>query len=1186
MQNVELTFAAKGAALTVRSFSVDHRLGAPFEIAVVALSPEEDVAFEDFVGSGATLRIASPSPLVPARVFTGIVSHMEQVEAEPTGLSTYFLRIAAPLWRTTQRRNSRIFQHATAPDIAKQLLAEWEIHPSLEVDASAHPPSEYRVQYGETDFAFLSRTLEDAGITYWFRDPDPNADSNDHAATQSRLVLGDRPERHDPRSRKLAYLNGKELHANRESITDTKVVRDVRPGHVTLRDFDFRSRPDFELIAEAKSAIEKEARLELYDYVPGGFLIEPREAPAKVDERAASSLASRRLVSARTGQRRISFRVNVVDLTPGSVFEIEGHPRAELGKRLLVTRQSLEGTREGDWKITGEAVFVEDGYRPALTTPRPRIAGVQSALVVGPPGEEIHTDEYGRVRVQFHWDREGKRDAGSSCWIRVSQPWAGRGFGMIAVPRVGEEVLVGFFEGDPDQPVVVGRVFNNATPVPTALPAAKTRSTWKTESSPGGGGYNEISLDDAKGRELMLLRAERDLERSVGNDELVRIGATLATSIGGSERRAVEHDQALHVRGDRAVVVDGVAETSAGEAWAVKIGSETGTVFYKDKRIVLTTGQASIVLDGPNIYLDGASTVRVSAGDAAAISGGEVHIDGGPNLYMNAIGAAPARPETLHGEAEAIHASSPERAEKEAALVALLSAPVEDPGGAPDAVATPRHVDDQLGSGRRAIAAGSEAHHAVIAKRPDERPKKPEDRGENLVPRVEAARRQTNARIDGTRGLIEKVKAQANARIRKLEARGVAIKARLKAAEARIGAHAEHMRARLEHAGKDIQRRIVDVRVQSRTIVDSLKQMIAELKKGSKMSFDDLRKRALEVMHASKAIIDDVKATITTVRDTWKATVDEFKQTITEAENTVKQIVGEVESAIHTVEKVVQCIEKGDLKGAIGAIDGYLNSPVGGAKPGHSAPHLPAHPHPPPHPPPHPAPAAPHPAPHPHGPLYASPAVNKLVGENIAAALGKKDAAAGSVFAHASPATLHGLSAKVTSAGHVAEQATHPVQAGLLARVAEPGSVGGVTAHADDPSLIARVVEGAKGAEHTASGASLPAVAGVVAGSVLAGSLVITQAGGFGGEGVATAVTAAKGPIFLQSPTEGQLMIVPTQAAAPVSSDELQRELVDHQMDGVDSSDAFASSLSQRGYVVYERPWDSLDGEFVKKAYL
>ena len=221
----------------------------------------------------------------------------------------------------------------------------------------------------------------------------------------------------------------------------------------------------------------------------------------------------------------------MLDLSPGVVFQITGHPRHELAgdARLLVVRQTIAGELQGSWSITGEAVLAAEAYRPPIVTPKPRVHGLQSAIVVGPPGEEIHTDEYGRVRVQFHWDREGARDEKSSCFLRVSQGWASRGFGALAIPRIGDEVLVGFFEGDPDQPVIVGRVHNSAARVPYALPVNKTRSTWRSESTPGGGGHNEITFEDQKGKELLHLHAERDLERVVKNCESATRSAPRST---------------------------------------------------------------------------------------------------------------------------------------------------------------------------------------------------------------------------------------------------------------------------------------------------------------------------------------------------------------------------------------------------------------------------------------------------------------------------------------------------------------------------------------------------------------------------------------------------------------------------------------------------------------------------------
>jgi len=222
----------------------------------------------------------------------------------------------------------------------------------------------------------------------------------------------------------------------------------------------------------------------------------------------------------------VSFETNVVDLWPGRRFSIDHHPHAELdsARKLLVTEFSLEATPGGEWHMEGSAVFSDVPYRPAVRTPKPKINSVQSATVVGPAGTEIHTDEFGRVRVQFPWDREGKSDDNSSCWIRVSQGWAGTGYGMMVIPRLGHEVLVGFLNGDPDAPIIVGRVFNATQRVPYKLPDHKTRSTWKSDSSLGSDGFNEIMFEDLKDTELVYVQAQKNLRKLVKNDETITVG--------------------------------------------------------------------------------------------------------------------------------------------------------------------------------------------------------------------------------------------------------------------------------------------------------------------------------------------------------------------------------------------------------------------------------------------------------------------------------------------------------------------------------------------------------------------------------------------------------------------------------------------------------------------------------------
>ena len=256
-------------------------------------------------------------------------------------------------------------------------------------------------------------------------------------------------------------------------------------------------------------------------------------------------------------------------------------------------------------------------YRPAQTTPRPRVGGVQSALVVGPRGEEIHTDEFGRVRVQFHWDREGKLDERSSCWVRVSQGWAGTGFGMMVIPRVGQEVTVGFFEGDPDQPVIIGRVYNAVNRVPYKLPDNKTKSGWRTRSTPASAAdasspaYNELMFEDKKDAELVSLRAQRDLHKLVKANESERTGTDRTVSVGKS----------------RTATVGAVDSTLVGTRHVVTVGGTS--LEMTDKRLVATTGEATITWSGPDLSLEAKGNITIVAHE------GDVIIKGGPNVKIN-----------------------------------------------------------------------------------------------------------------------------------------------------------------------------------------------------------------------------------------------------------------------------------------------------------------------------------------------------------------------------------------------------------------------------------------------------------------------------------------------------------------------------------------------------------------------
>jgi len=570
MSILELHFASGEESLSVRRFTVEEALSAPFGVSILARSPSDAIDLETIVGRAASFRIASGLLHVAAatRLWTGLCRSMEQVRVEPSGLSTYEIRIVPALWLLTQRRNNRIFQHISIPDIVETLLAEWSIERRWAIDRERYPRLEYRVQYGESDHAFLSRLLEEAGLTYFFEQD---------LEKGSRLVLVDEPQAAEPHGAgAITFVDspGQAQAAEKEYITGVRLGQDVRPGRFTVRDFDFR-RPAYKLFgaADAENAIE--SPLEQYHYLPGAALSEAPDALASTEKSLAAlgrlamgtkavaddkgtarfekATADRRaelgLAGGRSDRREVRYGTNVINLAPGTVFAIAEHPRPDLADdcHLLATRFTLEGTQGEEWTMRGTAVFAAAPYRPSRITPKPVMAGLQSAIVTGPPGEEIYTDELGRIRVQMHWDRLGKHDDNSSIWMRVGQGFAGPGYGLFTVPRVGHEVLVSFLDGDPDCPVVVTRVFNGAAPVPHKLPENKTVSTWKSSSSPGGGGFNEIRLDDAAGREHVYVQAERDLDQLVKND--------LSEAVGHDRTRHVRHNETITIGRNQTKIV-------------------------------------------------------------------------------------------------------------------------------------------------------------------------------------------------------------------------------------------------------------------------------------------------------------------------------------------------------------------------------------------------------------------------------------------------------------------------------------------------------------------------------------------------------------------------------------------------------------------------------------------------------
>ncbi|WP_437572976.1 type VI secretion system Vgr family protein [Sorangium sp. So ce887] len=606
---------ASGDMLDVRQFTVSDRMSALFEVRVVAVSDNPDIDFEAVIGR--PMRFAAHSDQI--RAWSGICSHLRQIAVEERHLSTYELTLVPALWLATQRRNHRIFQHMSEIDIALKLLEEWEISPALRLTGS-YRKRKYRVQYGESDYTFVCRMLEDAGVSFYFE-----------SGGESRLVLDDGPHG-NPRRRAIAFRDHP-TDADQEHVTAVHVARRLRPGKYTVRDHDTRRPASYELVASASGPGGVEERLERFHYVPGAFLFESDRGeitPAaddkgkyRADESEGAALARRRLDAKRASAREITFETNTIDPAPGTVLSFLDHPKAELGpdRALLVLESTLTGEVPGAFRHACRGVTADVPYRPPLRTPKPRVQGVECATVVGAPGQEIHVDEFGRVRVQFHWDREGHMNDGSSCWIHVSQPWSGAGFGGTSLPRVGQEVIVDFLGADPDRPIITGRVYTNLQKTPYKLPANKTQSGWKSSSSPETGGYNEIMFEDAAGKELVRMQAERDLHKTVKHDEDVTVGNDRVSAIGHNEDQTVGNDFAKQVMNNAREVVGMNRSRAVGNNETVEIGSVQAT--RVGDRVEIVCGKSSIVLEK-------SGKIVISGTDITVHSSGHTQVYGDP----------------------------------------------------------------------------------------------------------------------------------------------------------------------------------------------------------------------------------------------------------------------------------------------------------------------------------------------------------------------------------------------------------------------------------------------------------------------------------------------------------------------------------------------------------------------------
>jgi type VI secretion system secreted protein VgrG len=561
------------------------------------------------------------------RNINGIVSGIAQLDFDQ--YLHLRIQVVPKLWNLTRNAQSRIFQQQSVPDILTTVLTGLTTQQQL---TGTYKPREYCVQYRETDFAFASRLMEEEGIFYFFQ----------HTTSDHTMVIGDSPQVHQDLDLQPSIRYEDVVGGSRDDmrIYGWSKVQDLRSGKYTNWDFHFQN-PDsnYEASKTVQSSLQvgtvshdltlgPNSAWELYDY-PGDYVlrfdgVSSGGGDQTSDLNDAFADATRtvaiRMKQETIGSILIHGESNHQGLTPGYKFTLTNH-FSDDGEFVVTgvehdATQPLQADRNTEpftYQNRFTAIPVALPYVPLRTTPEPVVHGVQTAIVVGPPGDEIFPDKYGRVKVQFPWDRKGQDNASSSCWLRVATHWAGKQWGAIHIPRIGQEVIVDFLEGDPDHPIIVGSVYNNDQMPPYTLPDNKTQSGIKSRSSTGGGAanYNEFRFEDKMGSEEILLHAEKDLTTEVEHDETRTVGVAVGQP-GGNRTTTIQTDETKTVHGKETITIDGNQSTTINQGnqstelmegnrtVTLDMGNQTTTLKMGNQSTTLNLGNQSTTLDVGN----------------------------------------------------------------------------------------------------------------------------------------------------------------------------------------------------------------------------------------------------------------------------------------------------------------------------------------------------------------------------------------------------------------------------------------------------------------------------------------------------------------------------------------------------------------------------------------------------------
>jgi type VI secretion system secreted protein VgrG len=606
---------------------------AEYQLELLSLTGDKDINLDDILGKNVTVKLGLPGD--SSRFFNGYVTRFSQ-GGNYGRYTRYFAMVRPWLWFLTRTTDCRIFQEMTVPDIVKKVFGD---HPTADFQfelTGSYRKWTYCVQYRETDFNFVSRLLEEEGISYYIK----------HTDGHDTVVLTDSTSKHSPAPGydKIPFIAPEALvRPELEHISSWDFTREIQPGVYVHDDYDLE-RPSVELKTRKTLARGySPSDYEIYDY-PGHYLQKgdgEQYAGVRIDEFGSQF----EIAQAVTNSKGVAV---------GSLFTLDKYPRSDQNREYLVLSATYDlqfsgyesmGEEGGSsYRCSFVAMPTQQQFRPRRATAKPFVQGPQTAVVVGPAGDQIYTDKYGRVKVQFHWDRYGKKDQNSSCWIRVSHPWAGKGWGSVATPRIGQEVIVDFLEGDPDQPIITGRVYNAEQLPPFGFPAGAVLSGIKSDTHKGSG-YNELSMDDTAGKEKITIHGQFDMNSTIEHDQTLtvhnnrtdKVDVDDSETVGNNQKCSVGVNQDISVGSNQTVKVGASRTRNVGASESVTIASAQSISVGATKTETIAIAKALTIGAGYQVTVGGGMNETVGAAKAEEIGGAKIVAVGG--LSAEVIGA-------------------------------------------------------------------------------------------------------------------------------------------------------------------------------------------------------------------------------------------------------------------------------------------------------------------------------------------------------------------------------------------------------------------------------------------------------------------------------------------------------------------------------------------------------------------